>query len=104
MITRKQKISQLPVLTVIKDTAKIVVVQDGSTYAAEVKTYFARSVYEKRHAYVNDTSYCGQAPLGSAENLPYWIITKIVISSNGSVTVTRATNVTWTNYLTHNYS
>lgn len=104
MISSKKKASQLPYISVIKDDAKILIIQDNKTYITDVQTYFARSVYEKRHAYVSDVSYCGQAPIGSPETLPYWTISKIVIASNGSVTVTRAYNVNWTNYLTHSYS
>ena len=104
MISTKKKVSQLPYISVIKDDARILVIQDNKTYTTDVKTYFSRSVYEKRHAYANDTSYCGQAPLGSPESLPYWTITKIVVNSNGSVTITKAYNAVWTNYLTTSYS
>lgn len=104
MISTKKKISQIPYTSIIRDDAKILVVQDNKTYITDVKTYFSQSVYEKRHDYVSDTSYCGQAPLGSPETLPYWTISKIVVNSNGSVTITRAYNVDWTNHLTHSYS
>lgn len=104
MISKKKKVSQIPYTSIIKDDAKLLVIQDNKTYITDVKNYFAQSVYEKRHDYVNDTSYCGQAPLGSPETLPYWTISKIVVASNGSVTITRAYNVAWTNHLTLSYS
>lgn len=103
MISSKKKVSQLPYANVVKDDAKIIVIQDNKSYVTDVKNYFARIVYEKRHDYVSDVSYCGQAPLGSPETLPYWTISKIVINSDGSVVVTRAYNVDWTNHLTHTY-
>ena len=104
MISKKKKVSQIPETAIIKSDAKLLIIQDGFTYTALVKTYFAQSVYEKRHDYVNDTSYCGQAPLGSPETLPYWTISKIVVNSNGSVTTTRVSNAVWTDHLTLTYS
>jgi hypothetical protein len=68
-------------------------------------TYGAKPVtqLEKRSDYVESTSYCGTAPLGSAESATVWKIKKIVIASDGSTTTTTATNVAWTNRLTAIY-
>lgn len=49
--------------------------------------------------------YCGVAPEGSAESAAIWTITRLTISTTGSVTATgTATNVKWTDRLTATYT
>lgn len=59
---------------------------------------------EKRHDWVSPNSYCGQAPLGSAESANVWTIKRITVATNGTTTVATATNVNWTGRLTHTYT
>lgn len=58
----------------------------------------------RRHDFVTNVSYCGYAELGSLETDSVWNISKIVVSVEGSTTITRATNVNWTGHLTHIYT
>jgi len=51
---------------------------------------------ERRSDFVNSTSYCGIAPLGSLEASQVWTISKIVVAENGNTTTTTATSVAWT--------
>lgn len=60
--------------------------------------------YTLRHDYVSPYSYCGKAIVGSLETQNVWTITRIEILSDGSTSVTTATNVDWTNRLTHTYT
>jgi hypothetical protein len=59
---------------------------------------------EKRHNYVSSISYCGKAAGGSLEAASVWTITRIEVHSNGSTTITIATDVAWTDRLTTTYS
>jgi len=43
----------------------------------------------------NNINYCGTAPNGSSESSSVWTITRLTISSDGSVTTAVATNVKW---------
>jgi hypothetical protein len=45
----------------------------------------------------NNINYNGYAVTGSAESSAVWTITRLTISSSGSVTTATATNVAWTN-------
>ena len=68
----------------------------------------------KRHAIINfgigvADSYCGTATYNSGEAEPdendaVWTIKKVWVMSNGQTEVLQATNVTWTDYLTHTYT
>lgn len=58
---------------------------------------------ERRADFVANTSYMGKAVGGSLESSPVWNIKKIVVSQNGTSTVTTATNVAWTDRLTSIY-
>jgi len=61
----------------------------------------------KRHAFVSGVSYCGVAiytDIEPTENDDVWTIKKITVATDGTTTITQATNVDWTNYLTHTYS
>jgi hypothetical protein len=60
--------------------------------------------YINRHDFVSPYSYCGKAIVGSLESQSVWTITRIQVLSDGSTTVTSATNVDWTNRLTHTYT
>ena len=57
---------------------------------------------EKRHSYVAGISYCGTAPSGTAESSITWTLTKIVVSTSGTTTVTHATD-SWANHINANY-
>ena len=61
-------------------------------------------VSERRHAFASGTDYCGKAPGGSATSAAVWTITRLVIASDGTPTITKATPVAWDNYLTATYS
>jgi hypothetical protein len=58
-----------------------------------------------RHDYVggSTTSYCGKASLGSDETAAVWTISKIIVSADGTTTVTGATNVAWADRYTVTY-
>jgi hypothetical protein len=68
----------------------------------------------KRHAIINfgigvAESYCGTATYNSGEAEPdendaVWTIKRVWVMSNGQTEVLQATNVTWTDYLTHTYT
>jgi hypothetical protein len=61
----------------------------------------------KRHAFVSSVSYCGVAfysDIEPTENDDVWTIKKITVATDGTTTVLQATNVTWTDYLTHTYT
>ena len=61
----------------------------------------------KRHAFVSSVSYCGVAlytDIEPSESDDVWTIKKITIATDGTTTITQATNVTWTDYLTHTYT
>ena len=45
----------------------------------------------------NSINYCGTAPNGSAESSAVWTIKRLTITASGSITITTATNVAWTN-------
>lgn len=57
----------------------------------------------RQHDWVGSTSYEGWAAGGTSEATTGWHLTKIVVASAGTVTVTHATN-SWTNHLTASYS
>jgi len=50
------------------------------------------------------TQYAGYAPSGTGESTNAWTITRIVINSDGSVTISTATNVAWSNRVSVTYS
>jgi hypothetical protein len=56
------------------------------------------------HAFSAPYDYCGIAIFGSLTSSAVWKITRIQINSDGSNTITTATNVKWNDYLvvTHN--
>lgn len=58
------------------------------------------------HDFVANTStdYEGYADDGSLTSQPVWTITKIVVASAGTVTVTKATNAIWDNRYTTIYT
>lgn len=62
--------------------------------------------YMLRHDFVSGspTSYCGKAVLGSTESGNVWDISKIVVSEDGTTTVTTAQSVAWTDRYTVTYS
>ena len=57
-----------------------------------------------KHASTGAYSYCGQASDGSLESEAVWTITRIQVLDDGSTSITTASSVDWTNYLTHTYS
>lgn len=57
----------------------------------------------RRHAWASPNSYCGYAPTGSQESDEVWTITRITVAGSGDTTTATATEVNWTDYLTHNY-
>lgn len=60
--------------------------------------------YERRYASAGGYGYCGTAQSGSSEASNVWTITRLAVADDGSVTITCASNVNWTNYATHSYS
>jgi hypothetical protein len=60
--------------------------------------------YILRHDFVSPYSYCGKAVVGSLETQSVWDITRIEILDDGSTVLTNATDVDWTNHLTHTYT
>jgi hypothetical protein len=57
-----------------------------------------------RHNYVAPYDYIGKAITGSIDSSTVWKITRLTISDGGTVTETNfATNVNWTDHLTHIY-
>lgn len=52
---------------------------------------------EKRNDWQDPYDYCGKAPKYTAENAPYWTITRIEVFPDGTTNVKSATNVAWTN-------
>ena len=60
--------------------------------------------YTLRHDFVSPYSYCGKALVGSLETQSVWTITRIQVLEDGLTTTTTATNVNWTDRLTHTYS
>lgn len=60
--------------------------------------------YILRHDFVSPYSYCGRAIVGSTEAQSVWTITRIEVLGDGSTVTTSATNVDWTNHLTHTYT
>lgn len=62
-------------------------------------------VTDKRFDFVSPYSYCGVAPVGSAEADAVWRITRITISEAGTVSATESVNdVAWTDRYTVTYS
>lgn len=59
---------------------------------------------ERQSAWVAPYQYCGTAPYGSLLTQPVWTIDRIEVASDGSVTVTTATNVAWIDYATATYT
>ena len=62
------------------------------------------SAKEKRSDWVSPYSYCGTAPLGSAEAASVWLIYRITCYDDGTVLVQSASAVNWTNRYTHTYT
>jgi hypothetical protein len=62
------------------------------------------SSYALQHAYTAGVDYCGKAPENSLTSASVWNITKIVIASAGTVTITHAIDVKWDDYLTVIYT
>jgi hypothetical protein len=52
----------------------------------------------------NNINYCGIAVNGSLENTAVWTIKKLTITAGGTVTITTALNVAWTNRETSTYN
>ena len=52
----------------------------------------------------NNINYCGTAPNGSAESSAVWTIKRLTITASGSITITTATNVAWTNRQSATYN
>ena len=57
-----------------------------------------------RHDFQGVYSYIGKAPQLSSEGASVWKITRIQVLTDGNVLITQATNVSWTNRLTHTYN
>lgn len=57
-----------------------------------------------RHDFQGVYSYIGKAPQLSSESASVWKITRIQVLTDGNVLITQATNVSWTNRLTHTYN
>lgn len=58
---------------------------------------------ERRASSSGNYVYCGQAPIGSAENALVWTIRRLAYSSGTYLSTTSASGVDWTNRLTHTY-
>lgn len=76
-------------------------IESISASAAQASAYQDKV---RRHLYNGSYSYCGTAPAGTAESSPQWKIKRILVASNGTTTITTATNVSWTNVLTATYT
>jgi hypothetical protein len=77
----------------------VVIAPNGQTSLWNVSTDARRSDWDGTY------SYCGRAPYGSLESESVWLVTRILINNNGSVTVTRTPGyIIWTNHLTETYS
>jgi hypothetical protein len=58
----------------------------------------------RRSAFSSPNSYIGRAPAsGAADSALVWTITRITVSPDGTTATAVATNVNWTDYLTHTY-
>jgi hypothetical protein len=73
---------------------------DLQSFASEVWGKF----YSTRFATTTNTYYIGTAAQGSLDSATVWKIRKVVVNSDGTNTITTATNVAWTDYLTATYS
>ena len=95
---------------VLPAPAPIVVAVAGATPSAMEVTMLPRGPAgpagsaARRADCVDNVSYCGRAPAGSAENQIVWTITRITVAGDGSVTTATAINVAWTERLTASYS
>ena len=65
---------------------------------------FANTITRRYDGSNANTQYAGYAPSGVSESDNVWTITKIVINSDGSVTISTATNVAWSNRVSVIYS
>jgi hypothetical protein len=70
----------------------------------QTEEFYKQTVRERRHDYVHPHSFLGNAPLGSLDSDPVWIIYKILVNEDGSSSKTKAENVAWTDRLTINYN
>lgn len=66
--------------------------------------YPVGNIFVQRKHDFNIYSYCGKASATALELDPVWTINRIEILEDGTVIVTTATNVNWTNRYTHIYS
>lgn len=73
-------------------------VTTGKTFKYDVGGFFI----QRKHDF-NVYSYCGKASVTALELDPVWTINRIEILEDGTVIVTTATNVNWTNRYTHIY-
>lgn len=77
----------------------------GALSSADWTTFNNKlSAKEKRSDWVPLYSYCGTAPLGSAESASVWLIYRITCNYDGTVLVQSASSVDWTNRYTHTYT
>lgn len=74
---------------------------DVQSFATEIWSKFTATRFAVQNSNI---FYVGIAPLNSLDSATVWKIKKIVVNSDGTNTITNATNVAWTNYLTANYS
>ena len=73
-------------------------VTTGKTLKYDVGGFFI----QRKHDF-NTYSYCGKASSSASESDPVWSIDRIEILEDGTVIVTKAINVNWTNRYTHTY-
>lgn len=77
----------------------------GALSSADWTTFNNKlSAKEKRSDWVPLYSYCGTAPLGSAESASVWLIYRITCNYDGTVLAQSASSVDWTNRYTHTYT
>lgn len=82
----------------------ITTADDSLNNEVDVTINSTGSAKEKRSDWVYPYSYCGTAPLGSAESASVWLIYRITCYDNGTVLVQSASSVNWTNRYTHTYT
>lgn len=72
-------------------------------YSGRILRTVINSVYTRKHDYVEPYSYCGMTDRGNADGDALWTIHRIETHENGTITVTTATSVAWTDRLTATY-
>lgn len=98
-----QKISDDPSAGTLTGAEIVPVVSGGANKRTTTQAIADLVGLERRHEWTGTYDYCGVAPLGAADASAVWTITRIAVASAGTVTVTTATSVAWTNRATATY-